>query len=311
MSRKILIWLRNFFGFSRAESNGFIFVVILSTAMLFIPKLTQLQLINSNKSQQSGSEQALLDELLLQLNANMKLQSSPKKEEQFKNFDLNLSSSKELERAGFPNFLAERIVKYRKQVKAFNHKSELLKIYGLDSAFYQKIYPYIRVTTLEKTTSQQPETEHSWQPPKSPIVKKKSLALHALDINQADSSELQKIYGIGAAFSKRIIAYRNLLGGYSSLNQLNEVYGLEGSSLDSLRKYIRINDKYDVNQIKINRVNVDSLSNHPYISYKQAKIIHNYRQQHGNYHNAEDLLKIKVLDSTWLNKINPYLSFED
>lgn len=47
------------------------------------------------------------------------------------------------------------------------------------------------------------------------------------NINRATAEDLKKIHGIGAVYSKRIIAYRNSLNGFKSMDQLYKVYGLD------------------------------------------------------------------------------------
>ncbi len=56
--------------------------------------------------------------------------------------------------------------------------------------------------------------------------KEKSFA-QKIDLNKATKEELQKVSGIGEALSKRIIAYRVKLGGFTADSQLHHVYGLE------------------------------------------------------------------------------------
>ncbi|HAL51567.1 MAG TPA: competence protein ComEA, partial [Sphingobacterium sp.] len=50
---------------------------------------------------------------------------------------------------------------------------------------------------------------------------------------------------------------------------------------------------------------------HPYLSTKDAKLIVNYRDQHGRYVNIEDLTKIGTLSDLAIAKIAPYLIFEN
>lgn len=125
------------------------------------------------------------------------------------------------------------------------------------------------------------------------------------DINTATATELQEVRGIGPAFSERIIKYRDLLGGFSDSTQLNEVYGLRPEVIAKLFKSFKI--KSSVNLIDLNTDSIQHLAKHPYISYDLAKVIINYRREHGDFKDAADLLKIKALDDTTFIRIKPYL----
>jgi len=315
MKQRIRIWLRNFFGFSRTESNGFIILNLLMVIILFLPIISRSIYSSNNPSIQSPQDKLKLTALLHELER--KTEFSKTEDEnynRFKEFDLNKSNIKHLSNSGFPAYLAKRIVKYRQKVKPFESKEELLKIYGIDSSFYKEIRPYIKVSIVPKKTTKIPQIDHHKEVNKTkkstPQKELKKTNLLPFDINNADSLQLQKVYGIGPAYSKRIIKYREYLGGFHSILQLEEVYGLKKQNLDSLKKYTFIKDSTDIKQLKVNILNADSLVQHPYISYREANIMVNYRKQHGVFNSAKDLLSIKILDSNWVKKVKPYLSFE-
>lgn len=314
MKQKIKIWLRNFFGFSRTETNGFIILLILMVAILSMPFLSKKVYSLYKQPLQTQNDKVYLNSLLSELNNRAETAKEVIKEKRYQTFDLNKSDAPQLIKSGFSEFLAERIVKYREKVKPFDSKEELLKIYGIDSAFYREIHPFIKVTKLQKKpeldltkkSSYSSKIEEKENPPTT--FKKEKLI--RFDINKANSSQLQKVYGIGPAYSKRIIKYREYLGGFHSLHQLKEVYGLKKENLDSLKKYVFLTNKLNIKKLKVNQINADSLVQHPYISYKEANLIVNYRNQHGEYNSTNDLLSIKVLDSNWVKKVTPYFTFD-
>jgi len=314
MNQKIRIWLRNFFGFSRTETNGFIIMIILMIVILAAPFISKKLYTFNKRSIQSKTDQSQLNLLLSKLESSVEYKKENKKEKDFKPFDLNTSEVQDLMNSGLPKYLAERIIKYRNKVKPFDSKSELLKIYGLDSSFYKEIYPYIRVSKIKSKAISTSEPAI-----KEKVISKKEVLpdkgigkakIQPFDINKADSIQLQQVFGIGPTYSKRITKYRDYLGGFHSIRQLEEVYGLKKENLDSLKKYIYIQDKNNIKQLKVNKLNVDSLVQHPYISYKEANLIVNYRKQHGGYNSSKDLLSIKVLDSSWVKKVTPYFNFD-
>lgn len=145
-------------------------------------------------------------------------------------------------------------------------------------------------------------------------VKRKGDALvkdriRRLPLSEADSILLQIVPGIGALTAGRIIKYRESLGGFIFPEQLQEVFGLRPEAISSLWEYFDF-DKVPPKKICINRVNQEVLAQHPYISYQEAKVLVAYRMQHGPYERAQDLLKIKIFQEAWVEKIGPYLCFE-
>jgi len=132
----------------------------------------------------------------------------------------------------------------------------------------------------------------------------------SVELNSADTIQLMKIYGIGSVLSKRIIKYRDLLGGYNRKNQLLDVYGMDTSVFNKFKHQIFI-DLSLVQKIDINFVTANELSKHPFINFKLANNIVNYRDNHGFFLNKKELLDIYLIDSVTYNKIIPYIKLND
>ena len=126
-----------------------------------------------------------------------------------------------------------------------------------------------------------------------------------VDLNTASPTDLQKVRGIGPAFSERIIKYRNLLGGFSSNDQLTEVYGLSEETITKLLGQFEIQTK--PSPIDINADSAKILARHPYISYDLAWTIINYRKQNGDITSLADFKKIKSVNEETLERLKPYL----
>ena len=138
-------------------------------------------------------------------------------------------------------------------------------------------------------------------------IKKPSSSV-VLEINTADSSDLEKLPMIGGFLAKRIVDYREALGGYVSLDQLLEIKYLKEEVWENLRRHWSCNGK--VHPLQINTANVEQLSAHPYLSYSQARRIFNYRIQHGPYRSIEALRLPKAIPDTMWNRILPYLAVD-
>ncbi|GMQ24478.1 hypothetical protein Aoki45_11600 [Algoriphagus sp. oki45] len=133
--------------------------------------------------------------------------------------------------------------------------------------------------------------------------------INRIPFSEADSITLQIVPGIGPATAGRIIKYRENLGGFVAKTQLMEVYGMKAETAEEVWEYFEF-DPGIRTKIPINQAEAADLSKHPYISYSEAKVIVAYRNQHGDFQNAEDLLKIRIFKKEWVDKIAPYLNFD-
>jgi competence protein ComEA len=132
--------------------------------------------------------------------------------------------------------------------------------------------------------------------------------LNRIPFSEADSITLQIVPGIGQASAGRIIKYRDNLGGFHHKDQVLEVYGIKPETATALWEFFEF-DALIFRKIPINTVTLEDLSAHPYVSYSEAKVLMAYRKQHGNFESSDDLLKIKIFKSAWVEKIKPYLDF--
>lgn len=221
---------------------------------------------------------------------------APRKELSLFYFNPNECSKEELLKLGLGERVSNTIIKFREKVK-FKKPEDFKKIYGLDDHKYAQLLPYLMFPKIEEE-----------------VFKKKDFEAFAksekviIDINSADENEWQKISGIGPTFSKRIVKFRGKLGGFHSIDQVSETFGMTDSTFQAIKPYLK--KEADLNKIKINKVELEELRSHPYIKWKHAKVLINYRKHHGPYKSAEDLSKVKVLSEQKIEQLLPYLSFE-
>lgn len=231
-----------------------------------------------------------------------------KKFEKF-NFDPNIASEDQLTRLGFPKYLSKTIIKYRSKGGKFKYKEDLLKIYSMKQDLYADIENLVLLPSKMDKKVADFDEQRVFTEPKSqvftkPVFTKKEFSISKFDINTADTSQLMQIRGIGKVYANRIIKYRDILGGFHSIDQVGETYGIDPSILPELRKVAIMGS-----QIKKIRINELDNFRHPYLKFNQVKVIVAYRKQHGNFKNAKDLKEIKILDDATISKIEPYLEF--
>ncbi len=129
-----------------------------------------------------------------------------------------------------------------------------------------------------------------------------------LNLNTADTTELQFIRGIGSYKAKRIVAYREQLGGFYSTEQLCDE-DLRELALDSLKRCFVVSAD-SLRTMDVNRCTANTLSRHPYLRYAQAKAIYQLRRQKINLRSIDDLRALSELDSTDIERLRPYLRFD-
>jgi competence ComEA-like helix-hairpin-helix protein len=127
-----------------------------------------------------------------------------------------------------------------------------------------------------------------------------------VDINLADTIAFIALPGIGSKLAERIVKFREKLGGFYSINQIGEVYGLADSVFQKIRPLFLM-APFTIKKININTASLDELKAHPYIRFNIAKSIVAYREQHGVFTTIEDLRKLVLITEDIYTKAYPYL----
>jgi competence protein ComEA len=130
-----------------------------------------------------------------------------------------------------------------------------------------------------------------------------------VELNSSDSAQLTAVHGIGPSFAMRIIRYRYRLGGYYNKEQLKEVYGIDAAKYDEIKDQLTIN-RGAITKININAISFASLRQLPYLDYKQASAIIEYRNQHGKYASMDDIKNVAIITPEIIAKIEPYINFK-
>jgi DNA uptake protein ComE-like DNA-binding protein len=148
----------------------------------------------------------------------------------------------------------------------------------------------------------------SRQYPPSVYQTKVETEANLIDINRADSTQLLPLPGIGPVFAGRIIKYRNLLGGFVSIDQLGEVYGMPAETIMRIRNQVYI-DSSVIQKIRIDSASFGELLRHPYLEYNEVKALVDYRDFKGDISSLNELRENQVLPDSTLNKIDGYFDY--
>ncbi|MFC0264649.1 ComEA family DNA-binding protein [Fontibacter flavus] len=143
---------------------------------------------------------------------------------------------------------------------------------------------------------------------RSTTQRRGSPQLNRLAFNEADSVVLQIVPGIGSAMAGRVVKFRENIGGLHQMEQLLDVFGMNEELMERVFDYFEFSPGI-FRKLEVNALDVQALAKHPYINYGAAKVIVAYREQHGPYASAEDLLKIKIFNEEWVERLKPYLQF--
>jgi len=218
-------------------------------------------------------------------------------------FDPNTLDSKGWERLGVREKTINTIHNFIAKGYRFRAANDIRKIYGLRSQDADRLVPFVRIAeeSSNKTVSASANyTAFTTRPPAD--INKTRL----IDINTADTSDFISLPGIGSKLAGRIVNFRQKLGGFHSVTQVAETYGIPDSTFEKIKPRLEVKS-LSIKKININTSDANELKSHPYIKWNIANAIVNYRNQHGPYNTIQDLRKIEILPDELFDKIAPYL----
>jgi DNA uptake protein ComE-like DNA-binding protein len=306
--RKLIYKIRSHYGYSAKEAGGLIILFLLMSIALLVPYGYRVWLRQSNTSAD--------DRLVLQMLAQRKeepIAVSPEKPRvksaapnrlEPRQFDPNTVIAEQLIAMGVPAKLSERWDKYRKSGGTFRKKEDIRKLFGMTDEVYLGLAPYAIFTTevLEtrrKVDSMATAATRSARPSK-----------YLIELNSADTALLVSLPRVGSKSAQRIVEYRQRLGGFRSLEQLKEVYGVDSLMFSVLTRELTLDTSFLI-KLNINTVDLATLANHPYVGGKRrATILFNYRNAKGPIKSLEDIVKSKAIDPAFLSKLEPYIYYD-
>jgi competence protein ComEA len=312
--------VRDYFSFSRRERTGAIVLIILIGIVFMLPEwipgpATTIDAASSAEIRKQidalkrVETDALAGASSINLNEDYLAQSESSYKSQQKtllfNFDPNTLQEDGWKKLGVNERTIKTIQNYISKGGRFRQPEDISRIYGLKKDQYERLLPFVRIKRdYEKdrvgdSVYSKPRS-YNKTPAYSPVV---------IDINEADTSMLIALPGIGAKLANRIVNFRDKLGGFYSIDQIRETYGLPDSTFQKIKPFLNCN-KFGIQQMNINTVDEATLKLHPYFRWNIANAIVSYRQQHGNYSAIEDLLKIDIITSEILQKLAPYLKID-
>ena len=213
-------------------------------------------------------------------------------------FDPNTLNESGWKRLGLNQKTIKTILNYRTKGGRFYKPEDLMRIWGMPEGFYERVKDFIVISSVSRTDYGNDVARAAYFK-----AEKKSFTV---DINEADTSAFIELPGIGSKLAARIISFREKLGGFHSVDQVAETYGMPDSTFQKLKSKLVISG--EVKKISINSATKDELKVHPYLKWNLANAIVEYRNQHGNFKSLDGLKNIALIDEATFNKIIHYLT---
>lgn len=313
-------WMKEYFTFTKKERNAVLLLGTLAALFALLPtifpflvkdeielvvdttiqnKIASLQVVNEPTDRRTASYSDA--DLYQPKQAGFKKFRNEQSNAMLFVFDPNTANEAEWKRLGVRDKTIQTILNYRSKGGKFFKPEDLQRIYGLRPIDYERLKPYVQIA------SNRNESTAAFTPVAEPKKERIDYASIAVDINIADTTEWKKLKGIGSGYARRIVNFRSKLGGFVSIEQVKETFGLPDSVYQQIKPQLRF-DASSVQQIDLNRASLEELKAHPYIAYAVANAIVQYRKEHGEFAAVDDIRKIGAIDAALFSKIAPYLT---
>lgn len=195
----------------------------------------------------------------------------------------------------------DRLLAYRKTNRFVNSAEEFQAVTHVSDSLLHVISPYFKfpdwVTKRKAASLFKKET----------FAKKGTKEL--LDINNATAEDLKKVYGIGDGLSERILKEKEKFGGFVSMDQLQDVWGLSPEVIQNLNQDFSVSTLPSVKKFNVNQMSVKELMQFPYFKFPVAKAIVTFRSMNNRIAGIEDLSKISNFPVDKIKIIALYLEF--
>lgn len=296
---------KDFFYYTKSERR--VILLLLAIALLLLGIWAITEYLRPVEVPVTLSESEEIDSFLANLEEQEKIRKShtPKNEISavLQPFDPNTADSVLLRQLGLPVYIVRNILKYRAKGGVFRSPESFSRIYGLKEEVYQKLKPYITIAPLVSVSHVRTDTFRQLKDTIPYIPKYEEGTI--VDLNKADTSILKRIPGIGSTLARMIVVYRQRLGGFYDVSQLQEVphVGVE------LNKWFVVTPA-GLHKIQVNSASLDKLRSHPYMDFYKAKAIMEYRRKRGKIKGLSQLSMFKEFTEKDLKRLSPYLTFE-
>ena len=219
-------------------------------------------------------------------------------------FDPNTADSSQLIRLGLQSWQVRNIYKYRARGGVYRKKEDFARLYGLTVKDYHRLEPYIRISSDYQPAATLVGGKANGANGTNGVYPRKIDSTQHVVLNTADTTTLRQVPGIGIYFAKEIVRYGQRLGGYVSVDQLDEIADFPQAS----KKYFVVQQAHP-KKLNVNQLTLQQLRRHPYINYYQARAIKEYCRLHGPLKSLDDLRLSRDFPPEVIQRLAPYVTF--
>lgn len=219
-------------------------------------------------------------------------------------FDPNTADSSQLIRLGLQSWQVRNIYKYRARGGVYRKKEDFARLYGLTVKDYHRLEPYIRISSDYQLAATLVGDKANGANGTNGVYPRKIDSTQHVVLNTADTTTLRQVPGIGIYFAKEIVRYGQRLGGYVSVDQLDEIADFPQAS----KKYFVVQQAHP-KKLNVNQLTLQQLRRHPYINYYQARAIKEYCRLHGPLKSLDDLRLSRDFPPEVIQRLAPYVTF--
>ena len=231
-------------------------------------------------------------------------QGQPRQPELFP-FDPNTADSTELLRLGLQPWQVVNIYKYRAAGGVYRKPRDFARLYGLTLKEYRRLEPYIRISEESLPAE---NYFYKYEPIEERDTVKYPTKLQPEErivLNRADTAQLRKVPGIGSFFARKIVDYRERLGGYYRVQQLLEIEDFPETAVS----FFIIPDGTEFRKMNLNRLSLNELKRHPYVGFYRARAIVDYRRLHGHIESLQQLKLLPDFTPEAIERLEPYVEY--
>ncbi len=280
---------REYLGYPKKERRG---IYVLLTTLMFVAfyNIIEYQLWSTDFTLPTITVNPLDDDF-----ENEKIRNNITKQFSDKPISIDTAGISALTAIGFSKYQARIIFNYIQKGGTIYTRKDLAKIYSIDQKTIDLTQS--KIIFSDSTSRKSPQKSNPFFVKKVP---------KKVELNSCDSAALDSVFFMSSYLAGRIINYRNRIGGFFELTQIQLIYGIDSTVYAKISTHLSL-DSANVIRIDLNKVSLEKLAQHPYIGYKLAKVMVNYRAQHGAFKSKSDLKKIILINEEIFRKIERYI----
>lgn len=206
-------------------------------------------------------------------------------------------------RVGFSEKQAKSCINYRSKGGKFHKESDLMKIYSISENDYNRLKQYVIVPKENKTREWKRE---DYNKKEKHIIPSNTVSIKIVSINSCDTTDLMNLPKIGSFRARKIIEYRDKLGGFYDISQLLNVYSIDSELVSEIGKYIIV-DTLAIKKINVNEASFKEIVHHPLISYETTKNIVTYKRIVGEIKNVQELRDNNIVSADEYETLKNYI----